>query len=131
MWGSFWAWLFNLFNPNKSKEEKIRGDDTNMEIKAAESIQNGLPDVQSAKTVDQGINQVDVDAANPTSSASNIISYDPNKSALDNMYDYAVANNSASAYDAFLQNKYSQEMSNSAISRAIADAGEEAAAFPD
>lgn len=66
--------------------------------------------------------QVDVNPADPTSSASNVINYDPEKSASENMLDYATSNNSASAYDQFLQNKWSEEMSNSAYSRAIADA---------
>lgn len=66
--------------------------------------------------------QVDINSADPTSSASNVIDYDPNKSAAENMLGYAQANNSASAYNTYLQNRWNEEMSNTAISRAIADA---------
>lgn len=65
---------------------------------------------------------IDINSADPTSSASNVINYDPNKSAQENLLQYAQDNNSASAYDAFLQNKHEEELANSAFSRAIADA---------
>lgn len=65
---------------------------------------------------------LEVNPADPTSSASNVIEYDPNKSALDNIYDYAIANNSASAYSDYLNLKHSQDLSNNAIGRAIEDA---------
>lgn len=48
--------------------------------------------------------------------------YDPSKSANENIYNYALKNNSSSAMEAFLNNKYSEEMSNTSISRAIKDA---------
>lgn len=65
---------------------------------------------------------IDISPADPTSSASNVINYDPNKTASQNMLGYAQANNSASAYNTYLQNAWNEEMSNTAISRAIADA---------
>lgn len=71
---------------------------------------------------ENGLTQVDINPSDPTSSASNVINYDPNKSAAENMLGYAQANNSASAYNTYLQNQWNQEMSNTAISRAIADA---------
>ena len=71
---------------------------------------------------ENGYQQVDVTPADPTSSAANVINYDPEKSANENLLAYAQANNSASAYDSFLQNKYQEELSNTAISRAIKDA---------
>lgn len=74
------------------------------------------------ETDSNGVQQVEVNSADPTSSASNVINYDPNKSAAENMLGYAQANNSASAYNTYLQNQWNQEMSNTAISRAIADA---------
>lgn len=84
----------------------------------------------AADLVTDGINNhgldehgdIDVNSADPTSSASNVISYDPNKSAMENMLGYAVANNSASAYNDYLQTRHNYEMSNTALSRAIADA---------
>lgn len=62
------------------------------------------------------------DPTNPVASAANVISYDPNKSAQDNLLDYAKVNNSASAYSTFLNNQHISEMENSAIRRAVADA---------
>ena len=76
---------------------------------------HGLGDVDS-----NGVQQVEVNSADPTSSASNVIDYDPNKTAGENMLGYAQANNSASAYNTYLQNQWNAEMSNTAISRAIA-----------
>lgn len=69
-----------------------------------------------------GDGNIVVSSADPTSSASNVINYDPNKTAGENMLGYAKANNSASAYNTYLQNQWNAEMSNTAISRAIADA---------
>lgn len=69
-----------------------------------------------------GEGNIEISPADPTSSASNVINYDPNKSAMENMLGYAQANNSASAYNTYLQNQYNTEMSNTALSRAIADA---------
>ena len=91
-------------------------------------------DVTSGKSLNdsftEGINNhgldqygnIDINSADPTSSASNVIKYDPNKSAMENMLGYAVDNNSASAYNDYLQTRHNVEMSNTALSRAIADA---------
>lgn len=57
-----------------------------------------------------------------SNSAQANFNYDSSKSALENMLDYSAASGSVSAYDAFLQNKHNEEMADSAISRAIADA---------
>lgn len=57
-----------------------------------------------------------------SSPASSAWSYDNNKSANENIYDYALSTGSTSAMESFLNNKYSQEMSDSSIQRAIADA---------
>lgn len=65
---------------------------------------------------------IEISPADPTSSAANVINYDPNKSAQENLLGYAQANNSASAYSQYLANQYATEMSNTALSRAIADA---------
>lgn len=76
---------------------------------------SGVPD-------ENGLTQVEVTPADPTSSAANVINHDPNKSAQENLLGYAQANNSASAYAQYLANQYATEMSNTALSRAIKDA---------
>lgn len=81
-------------------------------------LENGSPVADQYNDV----NSIDINPADPTSSAANVINYDPNKSAQENMLGYAQANNSASAYAQFLANQHEMEMSNTAISRAIADA---------
>lgn len=86
-----------------------------------DSIANTVTEAVNNHGLDEQGN-IDVNPADPTSSASNVINYDPNKSAMDNMLGYAQANNSASAYNDYLQTAHNVEMSNSAISRAIADA---------
>lgn len=83
---------------------------------------DGFINPQSAESVQNPVNQLEPDATNPISSASNVINYDENKSALENMYGYAIDNNSASAYSSYLENKHQEEMANTAIARAIADA---------
>lgn len=82
---------------------------------------DGMYDAYNDHGLDQEGN-IDINPADPTSSASNVINYDPNKSAMENMLGYAQANNSASAYNDYLQTAHNTEMSNTAISRAIADA---------
>lgn len=86
-----------------------------------DSISNSVTEAVNNHGLDEQGN-IDINPADPTSSASNVINYDPNKSAVDNMLGYATANNSASAYSDYLQTLHNQEMSDSAISRAIADA---------
>lgn len=81
-------------------------------------LENGSPVADQYKDV----TNIDINPADPTSSAANVIDYDPSKSAQENMLGYAQANNSASAYAQFLANQHEMEMSNTAISRAIADA---------
>lgn len=65
---------------------------------------------------------IDINPADPTSSATNVINYDPSKTSQENLLGYAQANNSASAYQQYLANQYNSEMANSAIGRAVADA---------
>lgn len=88
---------------------------------SAESVSDKVTTAINDHGLDENGN-IDINPADPTSSAANVINYDPSKSASENMLGYAVDNNSASAYANYLQNLYNTEMSNSAISRAIADA---------
>lgn len=55
-------------------------------------------------------------------SATNVINYDPNADSLSNQIAYANNNNSASAYESFLANKFVAEREDTAIQRAVADA---------
>lgn len=89
----------------------------------SDNVQEMLNDHNiSAEPDVNGYQQVDITPSDPTSSAANVINHDPNKSAQENMLGYAKANNSASAYAQYLANQHEMEMSNTAISRAIADA---------
>lgn len=86
---------------------------------------NSVADYAQQQLNNHGLNadgSIDINSANPVSSADNVINYDPNKTAQENMLGYAQANNSASAYAQYLANQHEMEMSNTAISRAIADA---------
>lgn len=86
---------------------------------------NSAADVITDTFNDHGLDEngnIEINPSDPTSSAQNVINYDPNKSAQENLLGYAQANNSASAYSQYLANQYATEMSNSALSRAIADA---------
>lgn len=130
IWNSFKAWADNLKDGYQFGDilSGAAGYSRNNEQEGAgNSASDVLTDILNDHNVsenldDNGYQQVEVTPSDPTSSAANVINYDPRKTAQQNLLGYAQANNSASAYSAYLQNAYNQEMSNSAISRAIADA---------
>lgn len=100
-----------------------RDEPGNNQSTVSDNVQEMLNNHNISNVPDEnGYQQVELTPSDPTSSASNVINHDPNKSAAENMLGYAQANNSASAYNMYLQNQWNQEMSNTAISRAIADA---------
>lgn len=101
----------------------ILGFDDVRDSTVSDNVSDSLNNHNLASELDaNGYQQVEVTPADPTSSAANVINHDPNKSAQENLLGYAKVNNSASAYSQYLANQYATEMSNTALSRAIADA---------
>lgn len=129
IWNSFKAWADNFKDGYQFGDilsgaaGYSRNNEEGSGNSASEVLTDTLNDHNVSDDLDEsGYQQVEVTPSDPTSSAANVINYDPRKTAQQNLLGYAQANNSASAYSAYLQNAYNQEMANSAISRAIADA---------
>lgn len=98
-------------------------DDASSQSTVSDNITDAFNNHNISDTPDEnGYQQVEITPSDPTSSAANVINYDPNKTSQENLLGYAQANNSASAYSQYLANQYASEMSNTAISRAIKDA---------
>lgn len=123
IWNSIKAWKENFKDGYQFGDfmSGAAGYSRNSETSGGNSAADVVQSTLNNHGLDESGN-IDINSADPTSSASNVINYDPNKSAQENLLGYAQANNSASAYSTYLQNAYNSEMSNSALSRAIADA---------